>query len=152
MHDEVEDFVIIADPYLEKSDLEILKLILELNSELEVDMLGSAGGNSQGLEKEFLDKWKSISDQSPPFTNLTFCWVPDKNNASPFHDRWIVTKNGGLRIGTSLNSIGIGRDSEISVMKPSEALNIKEQTLTGYISRKKREINGMRISYKSFSL
>ncbi|HNP17127.1 MAG TPA: hypothetical protein PKL31_01730 [Fulvivirga sp.] len=151
--DEAEEFVIIADPYLDKECLDILKLITGLDKDLEVDLLGSKDGYSKiDHEELFKSYWKSISDQTPPFTNVTFCWVPDKNNAAPFHDRWIISKSGGLRIGTSFNSIGGGKESEISVMKPSEALNIKEQTLAGFVSRKRREINGMRITYKSFSI
>ncbi|MGE0929869.1 hypothetical protein [Peijinzhouia sedimentorum] len=149
--EEVEEFIIIADPYLNKEDLELLKPIIELGKDIDINMLGSKAGLSPNKEEEFKDYWKLISDQIPPFTNFTFCWVPDKNNDTPFHDRWIISKNSGLRLGTSISSIGRGKESEISVMKPSEALSIKEHTLSGFILRQKREINGMRILYSSFS-
>ena len=95
---------------------------------------------------------EKISDEMPPFVNITFCWIPGHNNQSPFHVRWIITKNSGLRIETSINSLGINKESEISIMKPTEALKIKENILLEYIGREKREINNMRISYESFSL
>src|SRR5690606_40873283 len=134
------------------ADIEILKIVQELSLDIYIDILGSKNGIATDKEMQIKNYWKKISDEQPPFTNITFCWIPEKNNDTPFHDRWILTKNGGLRIGTSLSSLGISKESEISVMKPSEALNIKEHTLSDLISKRKREINNLRITYKSFSL
>jgi hypothetical protein len=154
MINHVEDFIIIADPYFEKEDLEILKLLMvALNgSDINIDILGSRDGNNLEIEENFKSYWKKSSDQLPPFTNITFCWVPENHNDSPFHDRWIITKNSGIKIGTSINSLGHNKDSEISVLKPTEALNIQENTLSEYILRRKREHNNQRIQYKSFNL
>ncbi len=114
--------------------------------------MGSKEGSRNNLEEEYKNYWKKISDELPPYSNITFCWVPEDNNNTPFHDRWLLTNNSGLRLGTSLNSLGIKKESELSVMKPTEALNILENTVKDYIGRSKREINNQRISYKSFTL
>lgn len=150
--EEVEEFIIIADPYFCKDDIEILKIIKELKENIEIDILGSKGGNSSDVEVEYQKEWRRISEDMPPFTNLTFCWIPEQNNQTPFHDRWILTKNGGLRLGTSINSLGLKKESELSIMEPSEALNIRENLLFEYINHEKKTINNFRISYKSFSL
>lgn len=152
VQDEADTFIIIADPYFQKEDIEILKIIKEVNSTIEIDILGSKSGLNSNAEIEFKQQWKKISDETAPFTNFTFCWVPEDNNDTPFHDRWIITKNGGLRLGCSLNSLGIDKESEISIMKPSEALKIKENSLLEYIGRRKKERNSQRISYNGFSL
>jgi len=152
LHDEGKEFIIVADAYLKKEDIEILKLIKEECKGIEIDFLGSENGNKENIEAEYKAYWKKISDEVPPFSNVTFCWIPEHNNMAPFHDRWIITKNSGLRLGTSISSLGINRDSEISIMKPNEALKIKENNLVEYITKRKKAINNQRISYKSFSL
>ena len=152
MIEQVQDFVIIADPYFGKEDLEVLKIINEVQLDVDIDILASKFDHNLNIEQVFQDHWKSISDERPPFTNITFCWIPDQRNESPFHDRWILTKNSGIRMGTSLNSVGLSRESELSVMKPSEAANVLENILGEYVERRKRSVNNMRISYKSFSL
>jgi len=152
LNDEVSEFVIIADPYFEKEDLEILKWIKEISENLNVDILGSKMGQRDQSESEFREYWKKSYDELPPFTNVTFCWIPEDNNQTPFHDRWILTKNGGLRIGTSISSLGVKKDSEISIMKPSEALNIQQDIMSEYLGKKKKHVNNLRLAYRSFSL
>lgn len=147
------DFLIIADPYFQKEDLEILKWIKETcDNKIEVDVLGSKNGMNLELESNFENYWKKISDESAPFTNFTFCWIPEKGNDTPFHDRWIITKDGGIRLGTSINSMGLQKNSELSIMKPTDALTIKESFLTEYISRKKRMQNNQQLKYRAFNL
>lgn len=152
IQDEVEEFLFIVDPYFTKEGLEILKTVKGINEELEIDILGSKDGPQPNIEEEYKNYWDRISDELPPFTNITFCWNPENLNNFPIHDRWLLTKNGGMRMGTSINSLGKNKESELSIMKPSEALNILENTVLEYIKRKKREINNQRLSYKSFNL
>ena len=153
MSENAKDFLIIADPYFEESDLEILKWINDsCENNIEVDILGSKNGNDLEIENKFHAYWKKISDQYPPFTSITFCWIPEKNNSTPFHDRWIITKDGGLRLGTSINSLGIIKESEISVMQTTDALKIQENILIEYIGRKKKAHNNQRLSYKVFTI
>ena len=114
--------------------------------------MGSKNGPDEKTEKEFKKYWKKISDEFPPFTNITFTWIAQKNNDTPFHDRWIITKNSGIRVGTSLNSLGLNKDSELSVMKPTDSLKIQENLLKEYIRNRKKSHNNQRLSYKSFSL
>lgn len=141
MKDELEDFVFIVDSYLKKEDLDMLKIIMEVNREVEVEVLGSLESQQSNIEEEYKNYWKKISDEMPPFVNITFCWNSEDINNKPIHDRWIITKNSGLRLGTSINSLGTKRESEISVMKPNESLNILENTVKDYIFKKKRELN-----------
>ncbi|MPM08864.1 hypothetical protein SDC9_55180 [bioreactor metagenome] len=152
MIDELDEFVFIVDSYTKKEDLEILKIIMEVNRDIEIDILGSLDGQKANIEEEYKNYWKKISDEIPPFVNITFCWNSEDNNNMPIHDRWIITKNSGLRLGTSINSLGNKRESEISVMKPNESLNILENTVKDYVYKRKKELNKQRLSYKSFSL
>ena len=104
------------------------------------------------IEKEEIEKeWKRISVENIPYINITFCNIVNESKC-PFHDRWIITKNGGLRIGTSFNSLGISRDSEISIISAIESDNIYQTILRGYSERSKREHNFQKIEYKSYTL
>ena len=152
MIDELDEFVFIVDSYTRKEDLEVLKIIMEVNRNIEIDILGCLDGQKVNIEEEYKSYWKKISDEVPPFVNITFCWNLEDDKIMPIHDRWIITKNSGLRLGTSINSLGIKRESEISVMKPNESLNILENTVKDYVFKRKRYINKQRLSYKSFSL
>lgn len=149
--DEAERYIYFIDPYFQMEDLEFLKFVLEKDKSIEVEILGSKDGLKQNIEDEYKDYWRMISDENAPFTNITFYWY-QHDNKPPIHDRWIITQDGGLRLGTSLNSIGKTRESEISIMPASESDSIAKSILNEYLMRRKREINRQRLSYKGFSL
>ena len=144
--------VLIADTYFEKEDLEFLKIVLEIDATTEVVILASKAGINENCESKFREEWGKISDQEPPITEIVFCWIPHENNKCPFHDRWIITESGGLRLGTSINALGGGRESEISIMKPSTSLELKQNHLQEYVSKRKRVLNGNRVQYRTFTL
>lgn len=152
MEEEAEEFLYVVDPYFSKEGLEILKIVKAISDDFEIEILGSKDGAEANIEEVYKDYWNQISDELPPFTNITFCWIEENKNSFPIHDRWILTKNGGIRMGTSFNSLGMNKESELSIMKPSEALGILENSVIEYIHRKKRYVNNERLSYKSFSL
>lgn len=149
---ETEEFLIITDPYFEKEDIEILKFVKEIDKDVETFFLGCNDGSVSSLEMDFEKHWKKISDQEPPQTKVIFSWIPEDVSKKLIHDRWILSKNGGLRLGTSYRSLGANKESEISVIKPNEALNILENTIKGYLENKTRYLNNQKIKYKSFTL
>tara|TARA_R110002012_G_scaffold35642_1_gene101464 strand:- start:192 stop:5156 length:4965 start_codon:yes stop_codon:yes gene_type:complete len=153
LEENVSDFIVIADPYFEKTDLEILKVISHIVSEdVEINILGSKDGWLLNNEESFRDYWDTISGIEPPFTNLTFCWIPEKGNDTPFHDRHIITGDKGLSLGTSLNSLGMNKESFITVLKPSNVSQVYDGSLAEYIHRSKKVYNNQRLKYRSFSL
>lgn len=149
--DEVEDYLIICDPYFNEKDLAILKMVKEVGADFDIDILASKDGDDPEIKSVFRNYWSSISDESPPYTNITFAWLQN-SKTQPIHDRWVITKNSGLRLGTSFNSLGQKRESEISILKPNSAFKIKKEIIQDYLSRKKRDLNSERIDYVSFNL
>ena len=149
---EAKDFLIITDPYFEKEDIEILKFVKELDNEIDTYFIGCNEGSSTSLETDFEIEWKRISDQEPPNTKIIFCWIPENNSRKLIHDRWILSKNGGLRLGTSYRSLGANKETEISVIKPNEAFKILEETVRNYLENKTRYSNNQKIKYKSFTI
>lgn len=150
IEEQVEEFIIIADPGFIEQDLEILKIIKETGVKVNVDILGSEFIKTVDIENLYLTHWKSITEDEPPFANFTFCHVKD-DLEPPFDGKWIITKNSGLKIGTNISLLGSKRDGEIAVLKPNEALRICEDTLIEYVNRKKSSLNNQRVYYKGFS-
>jgi hypothetical protein len=146
----------ICDPYFGPDDLEILKVILSLQPNIKVQVLTSHKHQLQVLagrvqESAYRDAWYAlVSDQSPPDTDI-YVVGTKSSGALPIHDRWWVTDKGGIRMGTSYNSLGTKQDSEISLLSPEEANN-REEDIDNYILRKIRVHNGERILFSSFTL
>lgn len=148
INDEVAEFLLFADPFFESKDIEFAKLIKQAGKDnIMLNILSHKYIEKEEIEKE----WKRISVENIPYINITFCNIVNESKC-PFHDRWIITKNGGLRIGTSFNSLGISRDSEISIISAIESDNIYQTILRGYSERSKREHNFQKIEYKSYTL
>jgi hypothetical protein len=62
-----------------------------------------------------------------------------------------LTEGAELRLGTSLNSLGRGKISEISVLTPDEVAR-NTQDVMQYITGVKREHAGERLDRTSFTL
>ncbi|UZE07271.1 hypothetical protein [Pseudomonas corrugata] len=114
------EFVKFSDPYFTVDDLELLQMIQAANGSCKIFILASDSylkKNNCASSDDFEEAWKCLSDQSPPEANIL--GVGKSNGNELIHDRWLLTKDGGLRIGTSINSIG-SKLSEISVMSSHE--------------------------------
>lgn len=152
LNDNLDGYISITDAYFSVDDIEILKVIKEINPEVEIDVLTTYDSSKKEFEEECIKQWNKICYEKPPVTKFVMCYVPDNNNARPLHDRWLLTNKNGLRLGTSFNGLGIKNESEISYMDYNEALEIMENTIKGYLNMTKKEINGCRVLYKSFSI
>ena len=114
-----------CDPYFTLDSLDLLKVIRTEKATCDVHILSSKKeqGLSTGIpfEEAFRSHWRtSISDQDPGPTSITL--MSTRNSRKfPIHDRWLLTQNGGLRLGTSTNSLGLLRLSEVSELTPEEA-------------------------------
>jgi hypothetical protein len=106
---------------------------------------------SQSFEDSFRTQWYvNISDQDPPTTDIVVAGM-ESTGALPVHDRWWISNGSGIRIGTSLNSLGIGSSSEISILTSDEA-KAREREIDQYLNRERREYNKERIQYTLFTL
>lgn len=91
-----------------------------------------------------------ISDMAPPDTYIVAMGI-GSDGAGPIHDRWWFTKSSGLKFGTSLNSIGGERVSEIVRIHSAEK-DSAEHVVDQYLQRRKREQSGEAIRYRVFTL
>ncbi|PLT28207.1 hypothetical protein [Peribacillus deserti] len=154
--DNVKGYLKICDPYFGPQDLEVLKILLSVNSDCKVEILTS----KQHLDKQkfgvsideaFRNYWvTNVSDHEPPNTDIVVVGAAS-NGQLPIHDRWWITEGVGLRIGTSFNALGISRESEISILGKVEAAE-RELEIDKYLYFTEREYNGQRLSYNIIPL
>lgn len=138
--------IIIIDSYFSYDDIDLIKLIISINNEIELTILGN-----KVLEKnEILTKWKDISSENFPISEFIFASKQDKT--SPFHDRYIFSLENkkALRLGTSYNQMGIRKATEISKLEGSDYLHVYNTIVQNFIIDKNRTINKERISYDTF--
>lgn len=153
---EVVDYLKICDPYFSVEDLEILKLLRSSNPNCKVFILTSRKQQEQNKlpppwDDAYRNYWRvQISDQEPPFTEIVIVGA-ESSGESPIHDRWWLTKGQGLRVGTSYNSLGVTKSSEISILSPDEAVAL-ENEVDQYLQGWKREYGGERLRYLRFDL
>jgi hypothetical protein len=150
-----DNHIYICDPFFGVRDLEILQTVRDVKPEVSVSVITSRRQQDQDkvslpYEDFYTDYWRqNFSEADPPETE--FVVVGSAAGELPIHDRWILSNGRGLRLGTSLNGIGVSKDSEISVLNSNEVEDRERETRM-YLERQKREHLGHKISYTFFSL
>lgn len=150
------DCLKICDPYFGLRDLELLTLVLAVAPALQVTILTSKkqqddDGVKGEWQKTYIEYWhQHFSDQEPPPTEIGVIGI-QRTGEFPVHDRWWLTTGAGIRLGTSFNGLGIGKDSEISALTAEEVVERNFET-EQYLQRTKREHLGQKLSFTFFSL
>jgi hypothetical protein len=152
----VDDYLLIQDPYFGPEELWIMKLLLEEKPGCRVSVVtGMKHQNQLHLPRPwqdaYKDHWEQVSDQSPPSTRILVVGEV-LSGAPPFHDRYMVTAGSGLRLGTSLRSIGLEKDSETSRLSAEEAHHIESEQLRDYLDLSRHEHVGKRLACQLFDL
>jgi hypothetical protein len=149
-----KDYIKIVDPYFSLNELDILSMIQKICSGIKVFILTSREQNikvPQPWDETYKTFWRdNITLQDPPITDI-FIVGTEKKGILPIHDRWIISKNSGLRLGTSLNALGLGKKTEISLLNENEA-HIHEQEIDEYLNRLKNTYKDEKLKYIMFSL
>lgn len=142
-----------CDAYFSTKDIPLIRLCLAHAPDCKVFVIASKpflAGRNELTEEPFKKAWKEQSDQNPPETEIITLAYADAPERHVVHDRWLLTENAGLRLGTSFSSLGEERLSEVSEVDTSRVHAIQEQ-IDRYISRQ-RVIDGARIQYSGFTL
>lgn len=144
----------ITDPFFGPQDLDLIKIMIDVIPNLEIIVLTSKKHcRSEGttdIDELFHITWTQISDMSPPDLTINVINVAETNE-HPIHDRWILAESSGLRLGTSNNSIGINKISEISEL--SDILwESASQTFDLIVSKKMKTLNDKKLFITSFTL
>ncbi|MBW6474130.1 MAG: hypothetical protein K0B14_13475 [Anaerolineaceae bacterium] len=149
----IKDELFIADAYFGREELWILHEVVNTNPNCKVYILTSKKHNNKLTQpqKEYTDYWRrEISDHEPPPTEVVIAGL-ETDQLSPIHDRWWISGNSGIRIGTSSNSLAGSKISEISNFSPADAEK-NENTIKRFAIYKDRAYKGVKINYMSFTL
>ena len=153
IRDNAREHITYCDAYFSSRDIPLLRLCLAQAPDCKVFVIASKPHlveNKEHTEEPFEKVWRAQSDQTPPETEIIALAYADLPGKHVLHDRWLLTKDAGLRLGTSFNSLGEDRLSEMSEMEPSQVAAVQEQ-IGKYIARQ-RVIDGDRIQYSGFTL
>lgn len=152
LEEEMKEYVVIVDPYFSPEDIEILKIIKEINHKAIVTILSCSCDKSNTKELEYKAYWKKISDELPPYTRIINCWIEEDTSFKLIHDRWIFTDNCGICLGTSLKSLGNNKESTINHLDTTKSKEDYSLYVKDYVEELKTELNNQRIYYKKFTL
>ena len=142
--------VIVCDPYFGLGDLELIRMI---NSEVvapNISVLTSKKAMGSTSQSDFELGWRRLSDDSPPTTTVIIVSDADNSDgACPIHDRWILAREGGIKIGTSFGGLGnkLSDVSEINQLKRDAVYHEIADFL-----RQKRVVGSSRLRYGVLSL
>ena len=147
--------VSICDPYFSVEDLELVRLIQQCRPEARVTVFGDLALHKKdkrtaAYADTYYAYWQNhITHDDPPTLKVILCATT--SGKFPVHDRWIITPDSGLRLGTSFHSIGEGKLSEISTMREEEVLEVG-QKLARYLAMEESFLNGERLQYEAFTV
>jgi hypothetical protein len=143
----------IVEPYFGIGSVAALALIRDLPEECSVTLLASREDSLKRVQPPedgaYRAAWARLRSDEPPETTLIFAGTRDKGKF-PVHDRWWLCEAGGLCLGTSYGGIG-SRLSAIRRIDSHEAVEVMK-SLEPYLMQTRREFEGERLLYRSFTL
>ncbi|OLV16868.1 ATP-binding protein [Deinococcus marmoris] len=154
LEDNLSQTLLISDPYFGPEELELLRLVVEINPTCVIRILTSRKHLQQEkivlpYDETFSNYWRNhIMEFEMLDTKIVVADV-EGSSGSPIHDRWYITENAGLKLGTSYNSLGISSISGLNVMDSEEHAQ-NTAALEQFIIREIRVHEGKRIKYTSF--
>jgi hypothetical protein len=109
----------ICDHYFGPENLDLVQLIRVENPDIPIAILTSRQHQNnekvqQPWEEAYQAYWRSHVSESDPGEVRIAILGSKETGEMPIHDRWCLSEDSGLRFGTSANSIGMAKASEIS--------------------------------------
>lgn len=127
LRDGTRNYVKIYDPYFEVEQLWLLQhipldIMVTIGTTWNKIKKPSASSSPTQTESAFRMAWSQRSEHNPPPTLIV---IENTEQEPEGHDRFIVTYEGGLKIGTSFNGIG-NKEFTISILTPEDAKHVEE--------------------------
>ncbi len=143
----------VVDPYFGVEDLALVRLVRTANPQCKLTIVTSKAHQPRGMDLEefYIQYWKNhISPHLPGGVDIIVAGT-ESTGELPIHDRWWIMQNGGLRLGTSFNSLGTSKSSDISFIH-QDSIQDNESKIDAIIQRTQREHNGSRLSFAIIAL
>jgi hypothetical protein len=151
---ECDEEIILCDPYFgcKDNDFDFFRLVLRACPNCEIVILTSKEiFQKQGIVsgEMFVEKWRQVCELDLPIGRIISIGKMS-DSASLIHDRWLISGNRGLKLGTSFNGIGTGKLSGISILSDGELIQSRNKIMK-FINND-RFIDGERVSSSSFTI
>jgi hypothetical protein len=134
---ESQEYLMISDPYFTIRDLELLRWVPEgvqvhviTSLKSQRGLAGESRGDLEELGAIYNVAWTRLIDQQPPPTNVTVLAQP--SGEPILHDRYLISANAGLKIGTSIGGVG-NRPSSIDRLSAAESAAVLTQELQPWL-------------------
>jgi hypothetical protein len=140
VRDQAKEFIKICDPYFGPEDLDLIQLIRAEHGEIPIAVLTSRKHQKDvelqsPWEEAYQAHWRlHISEADPGEVRIVIVGSKE-SGAMPIHDRWLLSAGSGLRLGSSLNSLGVSKASELT--------EISHKDLSGIQTLMDRHLNGV---------
>jgi hypothetical protein len=144
-----QEYVKIQDPYLGEETFDLLRYV---DKELKLKVLTSIKSGDEedpsGISQR-IDQFKAERGG-----NFQISFIGDRNTGdAPFHDRYILSKDSGWQVGTSLKDVGKGKETTISEISKVNKDEIVEPAFDRWWNAKKSELeleNKEKIDYQEW--
>ncbi|UQZ35441.1 hypothetical protein C2I18_19075 [Paenibacillus sp. PK3_47] len=144
-----KDQLKIFDPYFTEEYIYLLKSV---PSSCRVQILTSTKtADIEMIDYEDLYKrgWSRVCDHRPPETHFYIYYT--NSGKTPLHDRFILTENGGLSLGTSLNGFG-SKTSTIQIIDVERKQKIEYEIIFPLVTMPPQMYENQRLNQKIFTL
>ncbi len=142
--------ILLCDPYFKIENLEFVKELSFHKAGLSFVILSCAIEPATGdLEADYEAAWGRVAHVQPPPLRVVHVSFDGPKSVSPIHDRWLLFGDAGLRMGTSVGSLGGTKLSEVSKVAANDVSSVR-RALQPFIEMRERSLDGRRLKYRSF--
>ena len=140
--------VLLCDPYFRPRDIDFIKDLFFHKDDLSFSILTCTSDVSTGdLDAEYSAAWADTAHVEPPPLKVVHVYFDGENSKSTIHDRWLLCGNSGLRIGTSVGSIGKAKLAELSRLAEGEVAEVR-RALSPFLMHSERWLEGKKLKYR----
>lgn len=141
--------VLICDPYFKPDNIDFVKELLFLREDVEFSIVSCNNElDPHDLDAAYMAAWTAIAHVEPPSIRIVHLNYEGgrSSTAHVIHDRWIFIGGVGLRLGTSIGSLGGTKLYEVSEVKADEAQQVLA-ALNPFVDMRPKTLDGKRLKY-----
>jgi hypothetical protein len=130
------DYIKIQDPYIGEETFDIIEYIPR---DLKIQLLTGLTLGEGEEPMRIRGRIERLRSERRGKFNVLFIGHRQSREA-PFHDRFILTKNKGWQVGTSIKQVGGGKDTTISILSRNEKDEYIEPAFDRWWNLKENEL------------
>ena len=147
------DYLKIYDPYFSVTDIGILKHVQQDVQVFIITSWKAQKGISPGdrsIEIAYRKAWEGVSHHEPPWTQIIITGIKSSGD-SPLHSRYLVSKQVGIYLGTSIGGLG-EKHTDLRMLSEPEAAKVEVDLIDVELVPHLRMFKGERLIVYPFLL